>query len=186
MIITIDGNNGAGKTTQEKVLAAQLNLNRYDELCIHLWNHLDWIIQISPLQESRTGRTRLFAALQVYHSLPDRVIVPRFWNTILRYLHRDPDELNAFRQCLSFGGTPEPAASFYLHVPFHVSKTREFRRHSPPDTAINVSPSDDEDNRLLKPFRWLENQLPYFHIIDGTMPIEAVTAAMLEKINQSS
>jgi len=186
MIITIDGNNGAGKTTQEEILAAQLNLNHYDELCIHLWNHLDGIIKISPLQESRTGRTRLFAALQVYHSLPDRVIVPRFWDTILSCLRRAPDELNAFRQCLSFDGAPEPVASFYLHAPFHVSKTREFRRHYPDDTGFNVLPSDDEDNRILSPFRWLEENLDYFHIIDGTMPIEAVTAAMLDIIKLKS
>lgn len=182
MIITIDGNNGSGKTTQTNILAKALNLTQHDELYNQLWGNLEWIIRLTPLNKWYSMEARLFNALQIYHSLPDMVIIQRFWNNILPNIRCDDKQLNCFRRCLSFGDKSEPTASFFLNVPPSTRRHRIMSRGG--FSFAYMDESEDESNRKwLERFNWLENCLPYFHIIDGTMSVETVTAAMLERIH---
>ena len=177
MIITIDGSRGAGKTTQGEILSTKLNLDYYDELCRNTWILPHQILDVTPLRHSIRRQTRIFAGLHTYHSLPNTgTIITWFWTDIVYTNLFYEENLDFIRRCLTFCNMPEPTASFYLDVPDEIRQQRLIVREK---RDISVTP----DPSLLEKFQFLESRLPYFHIIDGTMPAEAVTNAMLEKIH---
>lgn len=177
MILTLDGHSCAGKTTQGEILSTKLNLDYYDELCRNTWILPYRILEVTPLRHSIRKQTRIFSAAHTYHSIPNTGgIITRFWSDIVYTNLFYEENLDFIRRCLTFCNMPEPTASFYLDVP---SKVRQQRLTVREKRDINVTPNPS----LLDKFQLLESRLPYFHIIDGTMPVEAVTNAMLEKIH---
>ena len=194
MIITIDGLSGAGKTTQAHNLSQLLGIPHVStdspslimrEVCwAYTHNHGDHhfvsllrnLLLFRFMQEGDRGWGQ------------DFICADNFFRMLTRF-YRKPERdeyLSFFRRCLTMDAGQEPVASFYLHV---LASERELRRIYREQQKYNTFKfedlkistahnSDDADFREF--FQWLQERVPYIHIIDGAQPEEKVTADMMK------
>ncbi len=181
MYITIDGDSGAGKSTQFHALAERFGLKSPG------WFATYKAFQSVPLPKQRPGRyTRILAAIFASHTIPvgeQHWIVDHFWSCF--YEFRDADEstlsniITFFRTGLTLNDRPEPAISVFLDVPPDVSHHRRHQRDN--ELSMKYEPSDynrNQHNRDLTFWQTIAANCPYFHVLDGNRPVADVTESI--------
>ena len=89
------------------------------------------------------------------------------------------DALDIFRQGICLNGGREPVASFYLKVPVEIAE-RQIVERMFGDSLQVENPDILKEDKMLSFYQWLEQELPYFYIVDGFQSKEAVTNDILE------
>lgn len=197
MFITIDGLSGAGKTTQAEAVAKELE---FEAVSIDiLRNMIEWNLQFRHPNFNYNNVSSIVANMSLIRCLIDCVetnfvIADNFWR-LMWTIYREQGRLEAanllgiFLRVLQVNGGELPVASFCLHVPPYQRHVRTFKRRLPPsvevqDVDINVE-KDTDENSFLEYITWLKESYDFIHIIDGTQPVETVTAEIVGITNDS-
>ena len=189
MIISIDGYSGAGKTTQQHRLAAELGFqmreylgalhdHRYEELCFAFHEHLPGF-----MQSEYDWKLYLLMAEYASTQWEPNLVFPGLLHFALCF-EVDQRRTGAFIDVLS----AYPDLSIVLWVPRLVAEERLNVRNNreAADRIFSQQIRDQwerEDEIILGYFSTLEKEMPFpVRIIDGTLPTDAVTAQILEAI----
>ena len=189
MILTLDGHSGAGKTTQAAILSKKLGIPVSPPDWFHVNQTIEYIMKFyNEGHIAMSHESEIYRHLMVYHSMPmnHRIIDDGLFYRFRFYEHDDFDKaLDIFNQGMSLGANKAPSASFLLDIPLHIANCRSVMRTAADVrfSNISVASADQDKNKpIQKVWKRIEDAIPYFHIIDGTMPVDAVTTAILEKI----
>lgn len=174
-MISFDGWSGTGKTTQA------LAVNRHYDLPIIVWDnrYVDWEPEITTLGNAVRTLANIVATLS---ERDDLFTIDCCLFGVLRYLaferlslRQDNTKLltsicdELFRGLLG----REPVC-FYLYVPRSLADLRRMRR----DYNVDLSASwdvDDLDGALESVVSEVSGQLSYFHVLDGSRSVEAIS-----------
>ena len=184
-MITFDGWSGSGKTVQATSLAHERGINAYH------WEY-------DTLSDDSIGfssATILFASfnylcgLYAQHNLKSKVVftLDECYFNLMRWIsiRRDWDEakyvLGFYMQAMEYQFGGEPFASFYLDVPYVVATNRAKNRNDKyvevftDEADLNDPETDCHDKEMREAACFMSDNLPFFHIIDGTQPIHVIT-----------
>ena len=182
LLITFDGLSGSGKTTQARKLAKLLDLRVYNPFADQNFMHHFFYTMTRSYEISNLvlGNIALFNIKTQQFLRENRkgyIVEERFF-TLLAELDSNelPMALDIFRKGLKLGGLYEPSASFYIHVPPSISTIRVFNRVRKRHGLETVKFEDiQEQSEIGDAWKWLESNLPYFHIINGLQDEDSVT-----------
>ena len=186
MLITLDGVSGAGKSTQCDILCKMLNLPAPKFIASMVAHEI-----ISDLIDAHSRYSKLFATLQAIHSLPKKAIVEDYFFNLTHGFKSEPADKRAelirfFQQAITLN-KPEPTLSIYLKVSREVAIPRRLERSTGPVTGLQLSSEFHREDRLeWTYFHQLADMLPYFHVVDGALPIEQVTQKILNLLNHAT
>ena len=183
MYITIDGVSGAGKTTQAQLLHERLSLEYTPFLPVVYATE-----NIPAILGKQSQYTELFSVLLAAHTIPSDAdyIVEDFWAVFRSMLHlniRDlKNALSFFQTGITLGRRP-PDLSVYLSITYDIQVSRLFERH----TGITVPPVGNDNNvnqfeQLNQFWGTIAQEVNYFHVVDGTLPVEDVHASIMTLI----
>ena len=182
MFITIDGENGVGKTTQLYILADKLNLKPVNYH--HVWTTF---IDVTGLLRPQSEYIQPFASLQAIHTIPnlEDCICDHFWDQLYRLYSCNPPEfpniLKFFRTGLTLNKRPEPDLSIFIDIPHHIAVSRRLKRDVRVNVEINHADYPDSQNRRNF-LRIVETEIPYFHRVNGNQSVEDVTESIMKLI----
>ena len=182
MIVTLDGKKAAGKTTQAEALRSLLNIER-----VLVWDTSSLFRHIAQLFNSHNPlNIRLFSILQAYHTIPKSCIVEGLWLPVIncrKHPHLDFDStIDWFRTSLRLHS--EPNLSVYLDISEDERLKRFARRESNNVGRVEITGTLKED-KYLPVWHYIEDRVPYFHIIDANQPEEVVTESILSLLRKT-
>lgn len=107
------------------------------------------------------------------------------------YLKSDTLEcaIDMFRSCLSFQSFREPDVSVFLYVPNHIRAARAVKRSLESqglNSDISVDQSPNKDNEVRSLWQRIEERVPYFHVVDGSLPQNTVTDTICEVVDKAA
>jgi thymidylate kinase len=187
MFITVDGPSGAGKTTQAFLLHKRLSL---EYTCFQPVMYA--IENIPSIIQKQSRYTDLIAALMATHAIPcDNCVVGNFWRHVEFAYQLNKNDLNAllafFQTGITLGGRRAPDLSIYLSIPYDVHISRMIQR----DLHQNILVEPDKDalhhfEERKRFWHTISGQISYFHVVDGTLPVEDVHASIMTLIESSN
>ena len=202
-LITFDGFAGAGKTTQMNKLSERLKGEGKDvysegldkgELHI-IKGPLDRVQKHLAPSKQRGIIGILDKLSSIKHAQAKQwdkdgfVLTSWFWDVMVEY-GADDSLLSAFRHILCASNGFEPTASFWLKAPNVERTKRRTKRQNPSIETIKMAESKRDrnyDKKINKSIELLASRLPYFYVIDGTLPqdeIAEIVYAILLKHTQ--
>lgn len=183
MYITVDGVSGAGKSTQANLLRKQLSLEYtcFDPVVYTIEN-------IPNIVGKGSQYTNLIANLMATHTIQcDNCIIQIFWRNFEFACHLNTNDQNTllafFQTGITLGGRPTPDLSIYLSIPYDVHINRMLER----DHHQSILVETDENvlqryEQRCKFWHTIAERVSYFHVIDGTLPVEDVNASIMTLI----
>ena len=199
-LITFDGFAGAGKTTQMNKLSERLKGEGKDVYSEGLDDGelrtikapLDGVKKHLTPSKQRGIIGILDKLSSIKHAQAKQwdkdgfVLTSWFWDVMVEY-EADDSLLSAFRHILCASNGFEPTASFWLKAP-NVERTKRcIKRDNPSIETIEMVESRgdrDRDKKIYRPIELLASRLPYFHVIDGTLPQDEIAEIVHTKLNQ--
>lgn len=193
MLVPLDGCSGVGKSAVGRRLIAEngfVFLNNQETLareCKHLLAPVlapDRFKKLAPMMD----QVRL---LQMFAMKPDiNYMIIHFWDPLLFTLYRYAESVNPDVFCeqarlfsnwlRSFLGCSE-VVSLYLDAPFAVSRNRKLEREGREALQITT----EQRNKVSSRQRWarvMDDQVPYFKLIDATQSPEDVYKQVLKEL----
>lgn len=188
MLVTIEGECGAGKTTQIQAVSHELgvptgNIN-YD-----LTVGIEKMARLAGL--SRGGFANYvmcYSKVFAYHALPTDCVVDDLWGGFFHLFECDEHDINTmvdvFRSSLNAGGRAEPDLTVYLHAPRHVLLTRRYSRdeHGYEIIAQEKEADGIRDAKVLSLWNTIADRVPFVHVVDGNQSSRAVTESILGRL----
>ena len=187
MYITVDGVSGAGKSTQANLLRKQLSLEYtcFDPVVYTIEN-------IPNIVGKGSQYTNLIANLMATHTIQcDNCIIEIFWRNFEFACHLNTNDQNTllafFQTGITLGGRRAPDLSIYLSIPYDVHISRMIQR----DLHQNILVEPDKDalhhfEERKRFWHTISGQISYFHVVDGTLPVEDVHASIMTLIESSN
>ncbi len=191
VLVALEGIDGAGKSTQAKLLSRIFTERGYDVTLLHEPSDSPWG---DRLRESKQAGRRLLSpsqeldlflqdrrydvAVHIQPALAARklVVMDRYYFSTVAYqgaLGIDPAEIRRLNEAFA----PMPDAVFLLLIPPTKALERIRRGRGGAD---DVFEREDYLTKVDKVFRTLNG--PHIHPIDADEPIEAVTLALQQKV----
>ena len=180
MYITIDGDSGAGKSTQFHILSERLGLSSPGFLRAY-----SGFSTIFSLKQEFSPYSDLLATISASHTIPtgQNWIFDHFWHCFYRFRDVDPNTLDNiltfFRNGLTLNNRHEPTLSIFLDIPRDVSVHRCLQRDTGHNIQYKPTSYDDKEDKLMV-WRTIETNCPYFRIIDGNRPVPEVTESIID------
>ena len=177
MNITFDGHSGVGKSTQIEILVqkSDFEVNYFFHPMYHATEN------IAVLIDKSTFYTNLLSWVMTYQSVDSAAnyILEHFWTRLERAIDMPQSDfcalLDFLRKGLNLGKCSEPVLSFALESRPDVIANRFMKREYGGMNEVKITSLSNEKKRAFERknrlWRALENNLPYFHIIDATKPI---------------
>lgn len=209
-LITFDGFNGAGKSTQ--MVRVKQELVGSIDLPIHIPEFNTDTLDIAKLLHHATRllsqgyRNKLMNLIHEIYTIKASqadseqwgkkgvILADWFWDCLLVY-GEDDSLLSAFRAFLLANNGYEPTLSFYLSVPAHERKRRtnfrqlQLKNEGLPDKSWRQTETEEEkeaDRFCEGTSTWLSKSLSYFHVIDGTQNENTVTEQIMQIVNKEN
>lgn len=153
-LITIDGDSGSGKTTQDLLLKGRINEAIREFLIFQRWYYL-------PRYPDRYRYTSLLTGDTMRICNFDEAEIRKIWRK------SSPEHYADYK----------PALSFWLKVPYHICRERKARRERKfYEYKEWWSEYDEKTEEYLEK---LKEWAPNFYIIDGLQSIDVVHETML-------
>ena len=184
MIITLDGYQGSGKTTQERALSKQLQIPVLSNW-LKLVKTQHTLLTLAKLEPSPFSR--LLGALSILESYPERngIIRESFWTRLIGFSDSRVDgAIDLFARALAYGGFDNQIISFFLDLPRTQADMRLYdrfvRSSSIPINSIEFDKGKADVDASYRTF-WgrIMKQVDWVHRIDAQLPAEQITSQIV-------
>ena len=181
MFITLDGARASGKSTQAAILSEKLGLPTYGLTGFSIGIELI-ANEIVPASSQRYSS--LFSTIIPVYAMPVHCITESLWRGFDRYITLPKHELDriitVFRTSISLGERNEPNLSVFLSAPISVTAQREINRDlACVDVDVKAGIIDEHSKKTFEFWKYIEQTVPYFHVINANMPVDAVTHSIV-------
>lgn len=192
MIITIDGNAGAGKTRTQRFIGDTFNLPIYEKRCIN-----------DKILEELRDIPKLLWLLSDRHSWnwehANKAVIDEYWLPFRQACVPIKSEtenirlLNLSLEILQLNGGKLPDFSFYIEITTLESYYRKEERKAKEEKTFYQRPAEldmtqdnpTRDAEYKEFWRWMRKQIPNFYIINGMQSENKVRSEIVEIIRKT-
>lgn len=183
-MISFDGWSGTGKTTQALIVSDTCGIP------VVTWNNLfdGWQPEINSL----AGAIRNFCNLSVFLKERDSdMVLDCCIFAVIRYMvfnascQERVDLVESFDSIIRSTASSDPLC-FYLFMSEYAATCQRDKRDEMPVSAESRMLSNGVDQKFKAVADWISDQLPYFHVIDGTGSVDDVTRRVSAVLSESA